>query len=107
MHPDIAKAVELIDQRIATLQNIRRELVREFVGGERIPSVRTKSLPNTSRNGHGTRKEQVAEFISSHGPATRSEIISGTDIPTGTIAYCLNDEKRFVNQDGKWHLRKE
>ncbi len=49
------------------------------------------------------RKAEVAEFIRTHGPSTRSEILAGTDIPKGTIAYCLNDKTRFVDgDDGKW-----
>ncbi len=49
------------------------------------------------------RKEEIAEFIRTHGPATRSEILAGTDIPKGTIGYCLNDGTMFVRgDDGKW-----
>jgi hypothetical protein len=50
-----------------------------------------------------TRKDMVAEFIKTHGPSTRSEILAGTDVPDGTIAYCLHDETRFVRgEDEKW-----
>jgi hypothetical protein len=58
---------------------------------------------NQPRSGKKGRKAQVAEFIGTHGPSTRAEILAGTDIPEGTIAACLNDETKFVRgEDGKW-----
>jgi hypothetical protein len=111
MHSDIAKAIELIDQRIAALQNIRTQLIREFGEPER-EEVRPVSLkPNTFQppahrnNGGGrlNRKAQVADFICSHGgSATRSEIINGMGIPAVTVAYCLNDQTLFQNHNGRW-----
>src|SRR5271157_3268213 len=106
MHSDIAKAIELIDQRIAALQNIRSQLAHEF-GDEaeraavrtaiNVPAVAPQTVP-IRNNGRGqlTRKEQVAEFLRTHGSASRSEIIRETRIPMGTVAYCLNDENMFA-----------
>jgi len=63
----------------------------------------TVGTGDQTRSDSKGRKAQVAEFIKTHGPSTRSEIVAGTDIPKGTIAYCLKDETRFVRgDDGKW-----
>lgn len=114
MHSDIVKAIELIDQRIAALQNIRTQLAREFGEPEREPVPAVSLDPSTFRsdssarsNGrsHLTRKGQVAEFIRAHGgSASRSEIIRGAGIPAGTVAYCLNDEEMFTNRNGRWRV---
>ncbi len=115
MHSDIAKAIELIDQRIAALQNIRTQLAREFGGDEAERSVarpvslspstfQQSSPPRSNGRGHLNRKGQVAEFIRTHGSASRSEIVRGTGIPMGTVSYCLNDENLFVNRNGRWHV---
>jgi hypothetical protein len=117
MHTDIAKAIDLIEQRIQALQNIRAQLVQEFGGAEEAKSKLPKDTPavvlpprmpprNHSRNG-ATRKDQVADFIRQNGPSLRAQIIKGTQIPVGTIAYCLNDKTRFQQRkDGKWDLMK-
>jgi hypothetical protein len=117
MHSDIAKAIDLIEQRIQALQNIRAQLVQEFTGAEEAKSNLPKDTPavvlpprmtrhNHPRNG-GTRKDQVAHFIRQNGPSLRTQIIEGTQIPVGTIAYCLNDKTRFQQRkDGKWDLMK-
>ena len=50
-----------------------------------------------------SQKDVVAEYLKTHGPATRSEIIAGAGIPDGSFSYCLRDPERFVQgQDGKW-----
>ena|SRR5271157_339063 len=114
MHSDIAKAIELIDQRIAALQNIRSQLAHEFGDEAERAAVRTinppastvQTVPPARRNGRGqlNRKAQVAAFIRTNGAASRSEIIRETGIPMGTVAYCLNDETMFTNRNGRWHL---
>jgi hypothetical protein len=49
------------------------------------------------------RKTAIAEFIKTHGPSTRSELLAGTDVPDGTIGYCLRDETKFTKgEDGKY-----
>lgn len=58
---------------------------------------------NVSRSPNFTRKDAVAEFLRTHGPATRAEIMAGTNIPEGTISSCLRDQAKFVrSEDGKW-----
>jgi hypothetical protein len=125
MSSEIDKAIELIEERIAALQKVRETLVEMFDAPDslrrrRLLNVRdepTLTLPSTipdtnllgSGNGSGklNRKDQVAKFIRERGgSASRSEIIKGTGVPIGTVAYALNDE-RFVARAGKWHLRDE
>jgi hypothetical protein len=98
MQNEITQAIELLDQKIASLQKLRNQLATEFGQG---PTRNARSNGN-KRVG---RKDQVADFIKAHGPATRAEIIQGTGIPIGTAAYALNDEERFVARDGKWHIK--
>jgi hypothetical protein len=65
-----------------------------------------QNIIETGDKAHGSkkgRKEEIAEFIRTHGPSTRSEILAGTNVPDGTISYCLKDVMRFVqDNDGKW-----
>src|SRR5689334_16248719 len=105
MDPRLADAVKLIDERIAALQRLRNEMIQQLDGAIQpdrpIPAA---SVPSSNSNGsYGTRKDQIAKFIAERGPSTRGEIIAGTGIPAGTIAYCLNDPKRFENKHGKWY----
>ena|SRR2546425_11492660 len=120
MHPDMVKAVELIDQRIASLQNIREQLIREF--GESVERLGNTHISDSvgshsgrvtvedvaagaNGNGRVRRKDEIANFIRAHGPARRRDLIARLGIPSGTVAYCLNDDTRFVSRDHKWHLR--
>ena len=49
------------------------------------------------------RKAAFAEFIRTHGPSTRAEILAGTGIPQGSFAYCANDTDMFIKgEDGKY-----
>src|SRR3989442_611107 len=115
MHEDIEKAIAIIDQRIEALRNIRDQLAQEFGatskqavrvsvgGGEAADSSGAKHIPlrrnpphsASNRNGRSTRKDQIADWLRMNGPATRAEIISGTNFPIGTIAFCLNDKEKF------------
>jgi hypothetical protein len=122
MSSEIDKAIELIEERIAALQKVRETLVEMFDAPDSLrrrllkvndePKLTVPStIPAVSLLGSGngnakvTRKDQVAKFIREHGgSATRSEIIAGTGIPTGTVAYVLNDEARFRARDGKWYI---
>ncbi len=56
---------------------------------------------------NGTRAEQLASFIESRGgQATRTEIISESGIPAGTIASLLGSKKKFT-KDARdfWHVK--
>src|SRR6266850_2607178 len=59
---------------------------------------------SASGNGHMTRKQAVVDFLRRHGPATKGEIVDGLQIPTGTVAFVLNQRETFVNREGRWHL---
>ena len=115
MHSDIAKAIDLIDQRIQTLQNIRTQLIQEFGDIRPATIVQPEAAEvhtlmqrlRDKRQGPNspTRKDQVADFIRKNGPAYRSQIAQGVAVPAGTISYCLNDKARFQQlRDGKWTL---
>lgn len=114
IHPDIKKAIEIIDQRIEALRAVRASLAREF-GMEDIvaPSVSPVSKPAPRQTvislipveARLTRKEQVAEYLKQHGPSKRKEIAAGLGIPEGTVSFVLNDKERFANvEHGKWDL---
>ena len=101
MPNEIAQAVILLDQKIASLKRLRDQLVEEFgQSGHAVAEVAVAPA-RTSGTEYVTRKDQVYDFIKVHGPSTRGQIIAGTGIPAGTAAYVLNDE-RFINRNGKW-----
>jgi len=122
MQSDIAKVIALIDQRIETLRDLRANFIREFGGGdEKEPSVEEQTSTNqsgvetvqdsprlalltgTNGNGNLSRKDEVAQFLKSHGPQTRAQLFSQMSIPRGTLAYVLNDRQRFRRlRDGTW-----
>lgn len=107
MHPDIAKAIAVLDQRIAALTEIRARLSSEFSdNGIATDSKRASQTTHASstRNG-GTRKEALVSFLKTTGPSTRREILEQTRMPEGTIATCLNDRERFRRRnDGRWEV---
>lgn len=107
MDADIAKAINLIDIKIAALRDIRNQLISVFGNGtERSAAsaaIEAGAVVPVSNGHHITRKEAVADFLRAHGPSTRMEILRGTGVPAGTIAYCLNDKGIFKRlEDGKW-----
>jgi hypothetical protein len=112
MDSDIARAVAVIDAKIESLKGIRSQLVNLF-GNNNISgstSIQSSTAPisgitATAHNGarRVTRKDAVEQFIRQNGPSTRIEILRGTGIPEGTIAYCLNDKERFRQaEEGRW-----
>jgi len=133
MSSEIDNAIELIEEKIAALQRVRDTLVEMFDPPDslrrRLLTTRGKATPPpeinapenpapqitttnllSSGNGSGRskRKDEVATFIREHGgSASRAEIIVGTGIPKGTIAYVLNDISRFRRRDHKWHVREQ
>jgi len=107
MHPDIEKAINLIDHQITELQRAKRTLIEAF--GERTVQVDSK-LPLSSlllqrtKKTKRTRRQAVVKLLQEEGPFTRSEILQKTGIPLGTVSFILNDKTTFRNKDGKWHL---
>jgi hypothetical protein len=110
MIDDIAKAVEIIDQRILKLQRIKADLLSEF-GGElargnpaqmRLIGEGPRKAPMTGP----TRKDELVHFLREHGPSKRHVINTTSGIPRGTVANLLNQGDTFVRRsDGTWDVR--
>jgi hypothetical protein len=108
--PDILRAIEIIDQRIVSLQKIKEMIVKEF-GGEEIPTSGQPqlfaSIPSAVVAGpKKTQKEVLVDFLRTHGPATRSEIMTKANMPKGTIAFLLNQKQTFMRlDDRRWTVK--
>jgi len=101
--PDIQRAIEIIDQRIQSLQRIKEMLVKEFGGDE--PSV---FGPPISLSAKKTRKQFLVDFFLEHGPQNRQAIREKTALPLGTVAFLLNDKETFQRlPDGRWTTRQK
>ncbi len=105
MNSDIQKVVQIIDQRIAKLQQAKSLLLEQF---DDVPAPITSaaiSIHTSSGNGNGnlTRKDQLAKFLIEHGPSTRGTINEKSGIPKGTIASLLSKDG-FVRRYGKWQV---
>jgi hypothetical protein len=107
--PDIQRAIEIIDQRIQSLQRIKEMLLKEFGIEEPVHAgrkVNWDQIPGTEPEAKKTRKEFLVDFLRKHGPQTRKEIREKTKFPLGTIAFLLNDKETFQHlPDGKWTAR--
>lgn len=101
MHPDIEKAINLIDEKITELQKAKQTLLEAFGDGiNRIqPPVprffRRESPPLT-------RRDMLINLLKNEGALSRAEILEKTHFPLGTVATILNDKETFSNKDGKW-----
>ena len=104
MNPEMRKAVEVIDQRIAHLQKIKQMLIGEFgeapVGGP-LP-IRPVSRHSDGRN---NRKAELEAFLRSRGPTTRKEIIAQSGVPEGTIGWLLSKDWFVRTKDRRWTVR--
>jgi len=105
IQPDIVKAIEILDQRIKSLQEIRDNLAREFGMNDYVkpssppkPDAQMPLLDTEAK----TSKDKIADYLRTHGPASRKEITVETGIAMGTVSYALNDKKRFVNSGNGW-----
>jgi hypothetical protein len=114
--PDIRKAIEIIDQKILSLQQARNQLAQAF-GLEQSPhdkasaiTIAAASIPFPGIPGkhlvadqRKPRKEALAEFLITHGPMSRVEIVAKSGLPEGSISYCLSDSRFFEqSKDGNW-----
>ena len=90
---EVGKVIALLEMKIEAMKYARDLLAQQCRANAR-----------TNGNGRFTRKDQIAEFLKQHGPATRAAIVDGTQFPLGTIATCLNDRARFMNRGGKWQV---
>jgi hypothetical protein len=105
IQPEILKAIEIIDQRIESLKQIRDNLAREFGmdGLMKSPPAAETPLQLPFIGGEGkTSKDKIANFLRHNGPSSRKEIADGTGIPMGTVSYALNDKTRFSRDDHGW-----
>ena len=106
MDADILKVIELIDKKIKVLTVTKQTLINEFGNGkaEVVPFVKVDI--DTLRDAvRVTRKDAVKKLIQEQGPQSRREIIEKTGFPDGTVAYVLNDKKRFFSTtNDKWDL---
>ena len=51
------------------------------------------------------RKEELAQFLLTHGPMSRVDIVAKAGLPEGTVSYCLNDTHFFAQvEGGNWNL---
>jgi hypothetical protein len=107
---DIQRAIEIIDQRIQSLQRIKEMLVKEF-GGEGAALSGQVSLfePSISTTPFKkTRKQFLVDFFREHGAQTRQAIREKTALPLGTVAFLLNDKDTFQRlPDGKWTIKQK
>jgi hypothetical protein len=112
--PDIRKAIEIIDQKIFSLQQARNQLAQAF-GLDQSPHAKAGSTPTVSipfpetpgkhlvADQRKPRKEALAEFLITHGPMSRVEIVAKSGLPEGSISYCLADNRFFEQlKDGNW-----
>ena len=110
MHPDIIKAVDLIDSKISELQRAKQTLLDAF-GEQSInhlqPSLFRLKKSVVMGSSRLTRKDEIKQFLKAEGPLSRSEIIKKSKIPPGTVAMVLKDKNVFISRDGKWSLVEE
>jgi sulfite reductase alpha subunit-like flavoprotein len=104
---EIEKIIEMIDKKIRSLNQAKQILIAEFGLGkaETIPGISMLKTHVVVKN--PTRKDIVSNLIKEQGPLSRKEILEKTGLPKGTIAFVLNDKKRFYSKDVKWHLVEE
>lgn len=120
---------QLKARRSAILDHLPAELLNEFEAiettirqidvllrqhGEKvdvpIPShlaglVDENARPKGTRQPLTVRKKTLFDFLTQHGPATRAEILAGTDIPQGTLSALLTDEMFVKVDEGRWGVR--
>jgi hypothetical protein len=104
LSPEITKALEVIDAKIAQLNQAKAVLLEAF-SGSRTDEVRPKPQ-KTSSKGRPDRFGQLMKFLTTHGPAKRKDILAHSGIPEGTVAYLLNTFQNFIQlPDGRWAIR--
>jgi hypothetical protein len=105
--------LQTVRKRRSNLDTIERLILEEFgesTNGAAAPAVKQtgKRPPRrsaASSNG-SSRKDQIHEWLKRNGPATRGEILNGTQLPGGTVGAYLSTEKNlFESRDGKWYAR--
>ena len=109
--PDIQRAIEIIDQRMQSLQRIKDMLLKEFGAEEaQVPDLSSDQTQITRRTlkKSKTRRDTLNEFLKLNGPTSRADIQYSTGMPRGTLAFLLNDKKSYKRlPEGKWALRED
>ena len=104
MHPDMQKAIDLIDHQIAELQRAKRILIEAF--GEKTTQKDSGISPSLlfPHGTKGTRRQAILKLFQEEAPLSRAEVVKKSGIPLGTVSTILNDKTTFRNKDGKWYL---
>jgi hypothetical protein len=109
----IADLEERASRLLATAKSLREVYGLPDAGTdpenvERLESAVTFASAAEGKVRRGDRLPQLGNFLREHGPMTRKEIETKSDIPSGTIATLLLKEEVFEQQeDGKWAVRKD
>jgi len=114
---EVLRAIEIIDRKIQSLQNARNQLAHAFgvdssplTGMEPTEATLAAVKPRIHAPTFGPvqqkpRKEALAEFLRANGPTSRGEIVLKAGLPEGTVSYCLNDKRFFVQlENGDWDV---
>lgn len=114
MHPDIRKALSVIDKQIADLAKAKESLIAIFgsMGNSTLqeiesdkPLSRAAEVIQRVEAAKGeSRKESIIKLLDKEGPLTRTEMAQKSGIPLGTLSFVLRDKNVFHNQEGKWSL---
>lgn len=104
--PEIKRVIEMIDQRIQSLQTVKNMLITEFFGEQQIIPFASQSPTPEIADTSKTRKEVLKDFLTTRGPSRRKDILTETKMPKGTVAFLLNDKETFQRlSDGRWRVR--
>ena len=124
---EIWQAIKIIDDKIASLQAARNQLANAFgIGNNPFPPsthAQNIAVAHATPPVHATapvwkptvhseqpkaatgRKVQLAEFLYKHGAMPRTTIVEKSGLPEGTVSYCLNDKRFFVQAaNGDWDI---
>jgi hypothetical protein len=117
----ILQAIRIIDDKIASLQAARNQLANAFGIGNNpfspsthpsiavphltAPASKPQPISEQQPKTPGGRKVQLAEFLFASGPMSRVAIVEKSGLPEGTVSYCLNDKRFFVQAaNGDWDI---
>jgi hypothetical protein len=110
---EVQKTIRSIDKKIAELQEMRTKLIETFGGVAmipqprpatamqitQIPSVRTRVKANDGM-------QRFKAFLQTHGPATTLEVVTGAQIPRGSVSWLISKSSGEIRRrdDGKIEL---
>jgi hypothetical protein len=121
--PEVTKTIQALDKKIRALEETKKRLMDTF--GEPVLSpqngsngtAKTNSTPPASTTAPQqfasgaagvSSTEKLRVFLTTHGPATRKDILDKSGVPDGSISYLLRaglkDGKIRQREDNKWEL---